>query len=91
VARWATAWQIPIVRLIDRTVCWLIRDSLNTPSAMEALARAQAVRFRIVDNNRRVAQPWHDSPGSAPADSPHIEVFTAIATRPRDLLTPGEA
>ena len=58
---------------------------------MEALARAQAVRFRIVDNNRRVAQPWHDSPGSAPADSPHIEVFTAIATRPRDLLTPGEA
>ncbi len=73
-------------------VCWLIRDGLNTPSAIEALARAQAVRFRVVDNNRRVTQPWHDPPGSVLADRSHIEVFMAIVTRPRDndLLKPGE-
>ena len=35
-------------------VCWLIRDGLNTPSANEALAMAQAVRFRVVDDSRRV-------------------------------------
>lgn len=71
-------------------VCWLIRDGLNTPGADEALARAQAVRFRVVDGNRRVAQPWGDPAGSVLADSPRIEVFMPIATRPRDWLKPGE-
>jgi len=71
-------------------VCWLIRDSLNTPGASETLARGQAVRFRVVDGSRRVAQPWHDTPGSVLADSPRIEVFMAIATRPDDWLKPGE-
>jgi hypothetical protein len=71
-------------------VCWLIRDSLNTPSANEALARAQAVRFRVVDDSRRLVQPWCDSPGNVMAYSPHIEVFMAIAAPPRDWLKPGE-
>ena len=71
-------------------VCWLIRDGLNTPSANEALARAQAVRFRVVDDSRRVAQPWRDPPGSVLADGLYIEVFMAIAARPRDWLRPGE-
>ena len=71
-------------------VCWLIRYGLNTPSANEALAMAQAVRFRVVDDSRRVAQPWRDSPGSALADGAYIEVFMAVAARPRDWLRPGE-
>jgi hypothetical protein len=72
--------------------CWLIRDGLNAPSANEALARAQAVRFRVVDNSRRVTQPWRDPPESVLADRSHIEVFSAIVTRPRDndRLKPGE-
>jgi hypothetical protein len=72
-------------------VCWLIRDSLSTSSANRALARVQAVRFRVVDGSRRVAQPWRDPPASAPAGISRIEVFAAIAARPRDLLKPGEA
>ena len=51
---------------------------------------AQAVRFRVVDDSRRVTQPWRDSPGSALADGVYIEVFMAIAARPRDWLRPGE-
>ncbi len=71
------------------SVCWLIRDGLDTPSANEALARAQAVRFRVVDGNRRLAEPWHDPPGSGPANDPRVEVFKAIVTRPRDYLKAG--
>ena len=71
-------------------VCWLIRDGLNTPSANGGGGRAQAVRFRVIDDRRRVAQPWRDPHGSVRADSAHIEVFMAIAARPRDWLKPGE-
>ncbi len=72
-------------------VCWLIRDSLNTPSANEALTRAQAVRFQVIDGSRRVAQPWRDSPSGVVSDTPRVVVFGTIAAPPRDLLRRGEA
>jgi hypothetical protein len=74
-------------------VCWLIRDSLNTPSANEALTRAQAVRFQVIDGSRRVAQPWCDSASSVVSGTLRVMVFGTIAAapRPQDLLRRGEA
>ncbi len=72
-------------------VCWLIRDSLNAPSANEVLTRAQAVRFQVIDGSRRVAQPWRGSPGGAVFGTPRVMVFGTIAAPPRDLLRRGEA
>lgn len=56
-------------------VCWLIRDGLGAPGANEALAKAQAVRFRVVTEGRRVVQPWRSPPGSALDVGARIEVF----------------
>jgi hypothetical protein len=72
-------------------ICWLIRDSLNTPGATEALSRAQAVRFRVVDEGHRVVQPWRDPPDGAANGGARIEVFGRIAARPAGTLTAGES
>jgi hypothetical protein len=63
-------------------VCWLIRDGLGAAGAREALARAQAVRFRVIGEGRRIAQPWLDPPGSVVDAGARIEVFGGIAARP---------
>ena len=57
----------------------------------EALAKAQAVRFWVVGEGRRVVQPWRSPPGSALDVGARIEVFGGIAARPNGVLKAGES
>jgi hypothetical protein len=74
------------------SVCWLIREGLDTPAARTALFQLPAVRFRITDQDNpkgRLLAPWEHPDDTGLARRARLQVFGTVAHAPRENQRPG--
>lgn len=74
------------------SVCWLIREGLDSCEARTALFRQPAVRFRIADRDDpkgRLLAPWDYPDDAGLAQRACLQVFGTVAHAPRGSQQPG--
>jgi hypothetical protein len=66
------------------SVCWLIRDGLDSKTAVKALFGLPAVRFRLVDRDApgRLLAPWDHPEDRELTQRAQLQVFGTVAYAP---------